>query len=799
MSRGVLRTFAGGEITPELVARADLAQNQTGLALCENFIVRQNGILARRGGFEHVCTLGRLADPNLDTLIADIIPVTLQNGDEAGIAVGCNFPNTPIIYRGEPHNDIPSFSATSITGTALRGTFAAPPVVGNYVIVPGSPTGGVILEIETVTLVAGSVYDIELRLEPAGAILSNAQLNVYFAGLPFSVDQLTGVANLAGSSLSTRYRWAQDNDVVSVTREVASSSSVVGVDVSVFQPPSLAMTAALTAWSTVVQLPATVTATATVAAGASLVADLYYVASVGPDGTSESVPRQSAAAATNQLETVGNYNTITWTAPASGPTPSAYRIYYAPASSAQRLFLGETAGLSFIHDKRTPIDTVRKPVTVTPSYNNAPAVSYHEQRRWYSGAYATPQTMQGSRINATTNFSSSFPLKADDGLTFRINSGKQSRVRHLVTFIDLLAFTQSNVFRIYSPTNSAMSPTSIGVKPQGNVGSNDVQPVVTPTSVIFAQANGDKLRELTYAYQGNGFTTTDISAFASHLFYNKTVSGLTYTQSPNQIVWAVVREESYDDTFGVYQFNAKSGVMRAMSHVPEYELRAWHRHSVTDGDIVFAVRSLRESNNDYLYAIIARQVPGEPTKYDMNVERMQASNTSDDPYDGMHLDMHVYRTGSPTTTLTKLFHLAGRTVTALCDGVVYAGLTVTAAGDLTLPVSSTQVLVGVPYTSRITTLPQWAENAGTKKNVNAVFVRVLNSNFFEAGPDFDRMTTYQARQVSTPMDEQEPQRTFEGRLSIGPSWNDDGNFCIQQSLPLPLTICGIAYDYSQGG
>ncbi|MEN9904248.1 MAG: hypothetical protein RLZZ555_813, partial [Pseudomonadota bacterium] len=50
----LLRSFAGGEITPELAGRLDLVKYQTGLALARNFITLPHGPAARRPGFEFI-------------------------------------------------------------------------------------------------------------------------------------------------------------------------------------------------------------------------------------------------------------------------------------------------------------------------------------------------------------------------------------------------------------------------------------------------------------------------------------------------------------------------------------------------------------------------------------------------------------------------------------------------------------------------------------------------------------------------------------------------------------------------
>ena len=48
------RSFAGGEITPELFGRIDLGKFQTGLSVCRNFIPLPHGPVARRPGTKYV-------------------------------------------------------------------------------------------------------------------------------------------------------------------------------------------------------------------------------------------------------------------------------------------------------------------------------------------------------------------------------------------------------------------------------------------------------------------------------------------------------------------------------------------------------------------------------------------------------------------------------------------------------------------------------------------------------------------------------------------------------------------------
>jgi hypothetical protein len=47
-------SFAGGELAPGLHGRVDLARYQTGLRLCENFVILRTGGAMNRPGFRWI-------------------------------------------------------------------------------------------------------------------------------------------------------------------------------------------------------------------------------------------------------------------------------------------------------------------------------------------------------------------------------------------------------------------------------------------------------------------------------------------------------------------------------------------------------------------------------------------------------------------------------------------------------------------------------------------------------------------------------------------------------------------------
>ena len=94
MAETIQRSFTGGEISPSLQSRADISKYTTGLAKCDNFIVRAQGSAVNRPGFEHVTEILKESEPGVklvpfefnsdDTymlVFADLVMYVIKNGE----------------------------------------------------------------------------------------------------------------------------------------------------------------------------------------------------------------------------------------------------------------------------------------------------------------------------------------------------------------------------------------------------------------------------------------------------------------------------------------------------------------------------------------------------------------------------------------------------------------------------------------------------------------------------------------------------------------------------------------------
>ena len=145
--------------------------------------------------------------------------------------------------------------------------------------------------------------------------------------------------------------------------------------------------------------------------------------------------------------------------------------------------------------------------------------------------------------------------------------------------------------------------------------------------------------------------------------------------------------------------------------------------------------------------------------------------------------------------------LEGKTVNILADGAVHPQRTVS-SGAITLDRAASVVHVGLPYNSDLNTLPMAlqieAMGQGRVKNLNHVWIRVLESSGIFAGPSADQLV--EAKQRTTePYGSPPSLKTQDIKIMLTPQWQDNGQLFVRQTDPLPLTVVALTLEVAMGG
>lgn len=765
LSKPLMRSFAGGEIAPELLGRVDLDKFQTGVAKALNMRILPHGPAENRPGFTYVTEVRNSA--NATRLIpfaysADQTMV-LEFGDQY---VRFHTGGSSLLETAVPITSITQASPGVFT-RAAHGYSTGDRV---YVLGCGGMTS-LNFRYYNVTVLTVNTYTLS---DLAGNAISTAALPAYTGGGTTSRVYTVATPYLAAHVFDLHY--TQSADVLTLTHPSYAPRELrrLGATNWTLVTPTFAPTTAA---------PASTAVATGGPGGGTPINQFYQTTAVSETTFEESVASPTSAAALIDLGIAGNYVDIT---PAAVSGAIRYNVYKLNTGGLFG-YIGQSDGAAFRDNNITPDMSQTPPESTDPfvGAGNFPStVTYIEQRRSFAATDNKPQNVWMTRSATESNMSQSVPVRDDDAIILRIAANQQNRIRHLVPLGDLIAFTAGGEFRIYAGSTGVLTPSSVTPKPQSYVGANNVQPAVAENSVLYVQAQGGHVREFAYAGDGiNGalYRTNDISILAPHLFDGYDIVDLAYSRTPSAPILWVVRSD---------------GTLLGMTYVPGQNVRAWHQHT-TDG-LFESVACVTEGSEDVLYAVIQRTINGRTCRY---VERLH-TRTFTDLEDGFFVDSGLTYSGAPATVMTGLWHLEGEVVSALADGGVVRGLTV-ANGSVTLPHASSTVHIGLPYTSRLETLPLTLQQTeglgqGAVKNISKVHLRVSRASGVHVGPTTGRLV--EAKQRTTePYDSPPEMRTGWLHVNVAPKWDDDGGLAIEQEDPLPLTVLAIAMETVSGG
>lgn len=153
------------------------------------------------------------------------------------------------------------------------------------------------------------------------------------------------------------------------------------------------------------------------------------------------------------------------------------------------------------------------------------------------------------------------------------------------------------------------------------------------------------------------------------------------------------------------------------------------------------------------------------------------------------------------STFTGLWHLETMQVMALADGGVQGPFTV-ANGSITLDTPASYVVIGLSYQSRLKTLkPAIEDSEGStqhkRKNIPSVMLRLAQSRGVEIGPNYEETQTWNPR-TDEPLGQPPSLVTGDENVIIDGTWNESGQICIKQDLPLPMAVLGLVKDINIG-
>jgi hypothetical protein len=438
-------------------------------------------------------------------------------------------------------------------------------------------------------------------------------------------------------------------------------------------------------------------------------------------------------------------------------------------------------------------------VLASTSSGNPSVPTFFQQRLVLAAPTSSPQTFYMSQPGLYFNFNTSAIVVADDAITETIASGEISTIKSFVSSTSgMLILTDTGPWLVNGGSSgSAVSPLAIVANAQSYVGAGDVPPIRANYDVLYVQAKGSAVRDLTYNIYFNVFTGTDISITSSHLFYGYTIIGWAWAESPFYVVWAV----------------RSDGVMLTLTFLKEQEFVGWS-HQVTAGSYT-SVATVTEStasagNVDAVYTVVQRTINGNTVQY---IERIADRVFPNGLSSAWCVDSGLQYTGPAQLSFQGGENLNGATVTGLATDdqgnvTVITPFTMPVGGFFTLPAPPspatgyTTATIGLGFTCKLQTLAIDTNRQmiqGKLKKIDPVVARVANTLGLSVGPDFNHLVPMKdliQGNVNSMLTGQQSQvvsglYTGDARIYISPTYTVPGQYCLQQSQPLPATVLGL--------
>lgn len=407
------------------------------------------------------------------------------------------------------------------------------------------------------------------------------------------------------------------------------------------------------------------------------------------------------------------------------------------------------------------------------------AVSFFEQRLYFAGTKAQPQTIWGSTEESYEDFTPG--SDASDSVSFTLADNQVNAIRWLAAGKSLALGTLGGNFIMKSDSSSGpISPTNINIKKETTYGADLIMPKRIGNAVVYVQRNNLTIRELSYNFEEDSQLSNDVTILSEHITKSG-VKDMDFQEAPDGILWVVL----------------KNGKMATLTRLAQQDVLAWTRHD-TQGSFL-SVAVIPNGNEDQVWVATQRSCGYSATTtngYVRMIEYFKPFIQPDSQADSFYVDcgLSYLGTGSYAKTVTGLTHLNSRSVSILGDGAVYPNQQIT-GGSITITTSCGTIHVGLSYTSTIKTsrLEAGSVTASTQGLIKRIYKSIVRL-WRSLGCSVGNETTQDIvlfRDSSMAMGQAPSLYTGDKEIQFPVGWNKPAQVYITQSQPLPLNVLAI--------
>lgn len=324
--------------------------------------------------------------------------------------------------------------------------------------------------------------------------------------------------------------------------------------------------------------------------------------------------------------------------------------------------------------------------------------TFYQDRLYFGGSRSLPQTIFASRVNDFVDFDIGTG-EDDEAIIATLGGNTINNIKHIIADRSLQLFTFSSEWTPPQLEDSPLTPGNISMKKQTNEGATDTDPVILDNFTFYVKRGGRGVMAYRFDIDNESYNSTNASIISQNLIVNPIDS-------------TVLKGSIFEDANYLMLVN-EDGTLAVFQTLAEQDVSAWTLAD-TDGSFIRC-----QEVGDQVYFLIKRTIEGEERLY---LERLNFDIYTD--------SQSTFTFGSPTSFITGLNHLEGKTVKVRGDRFVQPDQVVV-NGEITLDEAATFVEVGLNYTPLIEMLPvivqsQQGPTNYIPKRINRIFVQ-----FFE--------------------------------------------------------------------
>lgn len=371
---------------------------------------------------------------------------------------------------------------------------------------------------------------------------------------------------------------------------------------------------------------------------------------------------------------VARTGALAYTVTVSGESTKDFELYTAFATTGTA---SKTVAIA-----KSANGTARKEDVWSSNRGFPKTACFYEGRLVLGGTKSKPQSVMMSRPGIAFDFEID-EGDDDDAIFVTISSRKLNEIVDVFPGRNLQIFTTGSEFTVNA---SPATPSNIAITPQTSHGSLNLEAKEIDGATIFIDRNGKSLKEYTFSFNEDAYSTSDISVLTPELI-----------KTPVDI--DILGGTGSDDANWVFIVN-NDGSATVLNTLRAQDINGFTSWTTT-GFITNCVVV-----DDELYMVNKRTVGSVESYF---IERWSFNHLMD--------NSKKVTTSAPTSTVTGLEHLEGETVSIVADGSVLTNRVVS-SGAITITTEEnfhTSFEVGILFSPQFKLMPM-ATNIGSGLN-----------------------------------------------------------------------------------